>query len=315
MSAGRKKILVLGAGGMLGSMAADYLSRDETLSVTATVRDDAALSLLKTKIDGIDWKQFSITTEDQTKASLQQLGRFDWIVNAIGIIKPYARDDRLDERRNAIAVNAFFPYWLVEYADETQSQILQIATDCVYSGTKGHYLETDPHDPLDVYGKTKSLGEVPAHAIRHLRCSIIGPETKSYRSLLEWFLHQPQNAALNGFTNHQWNGVTTLHYAKICQGIIHRDISLPLLQHVVPACEISKYNLLLAFAESYHRKDLTIHAVEAATIIDRTLATTNAELNQSLWAAAGYPDSPPTIEKMVRETAAYDYRLSGCLES
>jgi dTDP-4-dehydrorhamnose reductase len=188
------------------------------------------------------------------------------------------------------------------------AKVLQIATDCVYSGHKGRYSESDHHDALDVYGKTKSLGECHLPSINHLRCSIIGPETKDHKFLVDWFLGQPQGAAVKGFSNHQWNGVTTLHFAKICRGIIREDLELPHLQHVIPGDIATKAEMLRAFGRYFNRPDIKIEVVEAATTIDRTLQTENRGLNQAIWAAAGY-EQPPTVEEMIRELSTFTLRM------
>jgi dTDP-4-dehydrorhamnose reductase len=204
------------------------------------------------------------------------------VINAIGVIKPYC-----ENIERAIRVNALFPHTLPKGT-------IQIATDCVYSGEQGNYVETDPHDATDTYGKTKSLGEAPH--INNLRCSIIGPEVKNHISLLDWFLSQDK---ANGFTNHLWNGITTYHFAKIVQGVIREGIELPQLQHIVPANKVSKAELLRIIARAYN-KDIPVTDTQADTSVDRTLATLNPQLNKDLWAIAGY-DSPPTIEQMVAE--------------
>jgi dTDP-4-dehydrorhamnose reductase len=142
--------------------------------------------------------------------------------------------------------------------------------------------------------------------VHHLRCSIVGPEPRKDLFLLAWLLNQPQGAELKGFTNHRWNGVTTLHFAHICRGIILHRLELPYLQHIIPADFITKYRLLCAFAQTYGRDDLVIKAVETGTVIDRTLATGNEEMNRTLWKCAGY-EQPPGIEAMVKEMAAYDF--------
>jgi len=309
----RSDILILGASGMLGSMVVDYLSRNKSFHVTATVRTHHYLDKLKATIKEVDWQLFSVKDNAETVNRFVSLGRFDWIINAIGIIKPYARDDQTAERENAIKINALFPYWLATATEKNGSKILQIATDCVYSGNKGHYVESDKHDALDVYGKTKSLGESPSDSFHHLRCSIVGPEIKSFLSLQEWFLRQPDNAQVNGYSNHMWNGLTTLHFAKICEGIITSGISLPKLQHIIPSGEISKNSLLNKYASVYERQDIQITAIEAPTIIDRTLKTENHLENTSLWKVAGYPGNPPTVEEMVEELGAFNFRLKEVL--
>jgi dTDP-4-dehydrorhamnose reductase len=301
------KVTILGASGMLGSIVTDFLSRDEKLSITATVRSSELIKKAGECVRNVEWKILDVKDKTRTIQQLLDLGKPDWIINAIGVIKPYSHDGNPMEVEQAITGNAAFPHWLARTF--TQSRILQIATDCVYSGNKGHYVESDKHDALDVYGKTKSLGEVLLPNVNHLRCSIIGPEPKSYVSLLEWFRQQPNHAKVSGYTNHSWNGVTTLHFAKICHGIIKNNTLLPHLQHLIPNGDITKHDLLCCFAQCYERSDIEITATEAPQKIDRRLATENNKLNTKLWQNTGYENGPPAIPEMVEELAAFDYRF------
>lgn len=251
-------ILITGRMGMLGSMVADTWDGD-----------------------------FDSTTRHQLNAlalSRDAFVGYDRVVNCIGLIKPYC-----DDEEKAIRVNALFPYSLPEGS-------IQIATDCVYSGKKGNYVESDPHDALDVYGKTKSLGEAPH--VKNLRCSIIGPEIRNHISLHDWILKQE---SAKGFTNHLWNGITTYHFSKIVQGAIREGTELPHLQHIVPADVVTKAQLLQIIVRAYG-KDIPIEEVEAPESVDRTLATNNPELNLKLWRDAGY-ETPPNIEQMIQELA------------
>jgi dTDP-4-dehydrorhamnose reductase len=297
------KVVVLGASGMLGSMVLSWLARDPALKLVATGREASLQTGIKALAPRSEFQLLDAETADaDTLAEL--LNGADWAVNCIGIIKPYIKDDNPAQTQRALRVNALFPHLLALAAERTQCQVLQIATDCVYSGMKGGYLETAPQDALDVYGKSKSLGEVHSPQVHHLRCSIIGPEPKAHVSLLDWFLGQPQGAGVKGFTNHDWNGVTTLQFAKLCHGVMKANLALPHLLHVVPSGAITKAELLKAFAASYGRADVAIEPVAAATVVDRTLGTTQAGLNAAVWQAAGY-EALPTVPQMVQEMADY----------
>lgn len=251
-------ILITGQTGMLGSMMANTWEGD----FTSTGRRQLDAENLRS----------------------DDLVGYDRIVNCIGLIKPYCTNIE-----KAIRVNALFPHLLPEGS-------IQIATDCVYSGYKGRYVETDLHDALDVYGKTKSLGEAPH--VNNLRCSIIGPEIRNHISLHDWILKQE---SAKGFTNHLWNGITTYHFSKIVQGAIREGTKLPHIQHIIPADIVTKAQLLQIIVRAYE-KDIPVEEVEAPEAIDRTLSTNNPELNSKLWRDAGYPQ-PPTIEQMIRELA------------
>lgn len=255
-----KMIAILGSSGMLGSMVAEHIGMD----FVAPQRPDF----------------------DARNPDMSLLEGVDRVINCIGLIKPHCGNVE-----DAIKVNALFPHYLPR-------KTIQIATDCVFSGTKGNYTETSPHDATDVYGKTKSLGEAPH--LTNLRCSIIGPEIKNHLSLLDWFL--AQEGEVSGFTNHFWNGITTYHFAKICKAIIEKDIDMTGVQHIVPANVVTKYELLRIIADVYG-KDIEIAGVKAPEAIDRTLSTDYPLTNKEYWRLAGY-DSPPTIRQMIEELAA-----------
>ena len=286
---------------MLGSMIVDLLSRDPDLSISATLRDT---SLPLTRIHtGVDWKRFDVLAPDYSILAGQK-----WIINAIGITKPLIKDDHPEQIERAVRVNSLFPAELVRAAGP-DARILQIATDCVFSGARGRYLESNPHDALDVYGKTKSLGESYGPNIHHLRCSLIGPEPKHFKFLIEWFRRQPQGGQVNGFRNHIWNGITTLQFARLCKGIIQHHPPLGHLQHVIPSGHITKAAMLHVFAAAYNRDDIRINDVDAGSIVDRTLDTEHPGPNRDLWRLAGY-DRPPTVEEMIYELASFDYRAA-----
>ncbi len=307
MHKSRTKVIVLGSTGMLGSLVLNYLSKIDKFSVKATCRNDAEAESIKSYPD-VEFRV--LDAEKSTIIDIQKtIKDVEWVINCIGVIKPYIHDDDAEESERAIRINSLFPYNLSKAAVATNSKIIQIATDCVYSGQKGTYTETDVHDAIDVYGKTKSLGEAYLPNVYNLRCSIIGPELKSHISLMDWFLGQSKGAKVNGFTNHQWNGVTTLQYAKICTGMIESNITFTHMQHIIPGNLITKADMLRSFAKEFNRTDISISDVEAPKVIDRTLDTNRKEMNQELWSIAGY-NVPPTVEEMIKELSLYNFNKS-----
>ncbi len=304
-----KKVAIMGSTGMLGAMTVDSFAGSGEFEVIATYRGADEGASLREDYPNVDFRELDAATAGVDEIATAIKGA-EWVVNAIGIIKPYIHDDNPDEVETAVRVNALFPHNLGKAAAQAGSKVIQIATDCVYSGQKGSYVESDAHDALDVYGKSKSLGEAYLDTMHHVRCSIIGPELKAHLSLMDWFLGNPEGSELNGFTNHQWNGVTTLHFARVAQGIIKDGLELPHSQHVVPGNRISKADLLRAFAKEFKREDIKVNDIEAPTVVDRTLETENNKLNQEIWKAAGY-STPPTIEQMVTELAEYGFPKKG----
>ena len=283
------KVAILGSTGMLGSMVRRYLSEQPGYDISVIDRDG-----------GMD-------AERVTAVGLSRfLSGHQYAINCIGIIKPRIDESDSDSVYDAIQVNAVFPHFLADAAEKVGCKVLQIVTDCVYSGITGSYTESSPHDATDVYGKAKSLGEVCSPNVHHLRCSIIGPEPEGRPkdSLLEWFLGQPQGATVKGYTNHRWNGITTLAFAKLCHGLMQEGIELLLAQHITPLDVVSKYYLLHHIACFYGRDDIQLDVAEASTAVDRTLSTKYHEIERALWLAAGYAPRPP-IAELVAELAAY----------
>lgn len=299
------KIVVLGASGMLGSMLVKHLSK--RFDVYATFRDKAKV----VPIPRVEYYGYSADF-DYLDLLFCEMGKdIRCVINAIGAIPQ--RTDDFD------VANKYLPKWLNTYVQSLDIVVIQPTTDCVFSGEESlryqngtikgisikrsiGYTEKDEHNPVDEYGLSKSQGEVRGDKVYHFRCSLVGPESHS-KSLLGWFLSQPKGASINGYTNHFWNGVTTLAFAKVCQGIIENNIKMPNVQHLVPADSVSKYELLCLFRKYFNRPDINIKPVDVEPI-NRTLSTVNKELNKRLWAEAGYKDIP-TIEQMVKELSEY----------
>ncbi len=266
-----KNILVLGISGMLGSMVFGYLSKNPDLKVYGTVRNpkyvkDRVFQFDAYKISQLEQKQFVDL-------------KIDYIINCIGITKPYSKDTDPAGVVRAIKINSDFPWELAKYAKKYNIKVLQIGTDCVYSGKRGNYKEDDVQDPLDVYGKSKSLGEVFDGTTLIIRGSIIGPEfKKEVTFLLEWFLNQPEKGTISGFEHHLWNGITTLQFAQVCEKIIFTNsfdklIAISYVHHFIPNSTVNKFELMNIFNEVFQKK-LNINKVnKPEEKLDRSLTS------------------------------------------
>jgi len=279
--------MVLGASGMLGKACDLVFSEDSNLKLVSTAR--RALP---------ETRKFDVLTDSIDELISAEAP--DWIINCIGIIKPHIKEDSSVSVENAISLNSLFPHAIANAIVGTNTKVIQIATDCVYSGREGRYLESSPHDPTDVYGKTKSLGEVSSDQFIHIRASIIGPEFGRSTSLQEWFLGQPKEAKVNGFTDHLWNGLTTHHFALLSRALINGDLNRNGKHHVLPSNILTKAELLETFAEVHERRDIQVEHVASANKIDRTLGTLDLDFSNHLWKLAGYSEVP-TIQQMIQE--------------
>lgn len=298
------KVLVLGSKGMLGSMVHRVLSHSMDIKVMGTSR-----STEDTHHSGPGWR-LPFRAEDPATLlrTLPLYGGWpDFIINCIGRIKPTIDDLDPESVAKAIEANAVLPHRLAGMAaDLSTCRIIHITTDCVFSGLVGGYTESALHDADDHYGKTKSLGEVVADNTMNLRCSIIGPElSRPTRSLLEWVIGQKMGANILGYSNHFWSGLTTLHFAHICQGLVtHDHLFRAGTQHLVPQDMATKFSLLQWIARAWGREDMTVEAIAHSQDLNMTLNTRFPDQNAALWNVSGYP-VPPTIDQMVRELAEF----------
>jgi dTDP-4-dehydrorhamnose reductase len=280
------KILVLGGTGMLGQAVLNLFKNSDEFEVDFTSRKPD---------QGIHTEQLIPGALDKILAHNPE-----WIINCIGIIKPYIDDSDLKSRSKAHEVNTVFPFELSKTAEKINAKIIQIATDCVFSGSKGNYSELDAHDPVDFYGFSKSKGEIISENFMNLRCSIVGRDSRNNKSLLEWFLSQGRDSKVTGYLDHIWNGITTNAFARICRGIIKEDLFKSGTFHQVPADIVSKAELLEIFREKFNRPDLLIEKKLTGDEIDRTLSTVDPYGNSQRWIAAGYQDVP-TIKELIKE--------------
>ena len=290
------KIAVLGSTGMLGSALTQVLEKQfqyiyefNRSGVSATGKNEA--------------RTIEVTETNEVSSCLNGL-QIDYIINCIGMIKHLINEEDQKSIKLAHQINSDFPRYLNDLARRLEIPVIQVGTDCVFSGKSGSYSENDRHDPTDIYGLTKDKGEDNARDSMVIRCSIIGRELKSRNSLLEWVLSQPLEARINGFSNHIWNGVTTLHFSQIIAGIIHSGTYKPGILHLVPADKVSKYELINLISTYFERKDLQINQFEAEIPINRSLTSGNPERNLRIWRDGGY-NQIPTIEEMVSTYAKW----------
>jgi dTDP-4-dehydrorhamnose reductase len=229
---------------------------------------------------------------------------FDFVINSIGMVKQVI-DDRSDKDIfEAKRINSEFLENLNIFSGNTGVPVIQIGTDCVYSGKTGQYSENSYFDPIDTYGITKTVGEQSLSEAMLIRCSIIGREIKSFVSLIEWVLKQPIGAKINGFTNHFWNGVTTLQFSEIVSGVLKNDGFSKGTVHLVPSNVISKNKLIKLIAAEFGRTDLEICDFVAENAVNRSLVTVDPARNLQMWRAGGY-NEVPSIQEMISKYAQW----------
>ena len=258
----KKKILVLGSTGMLGHQVVSYFLNFDDYDVI----DIAFRSKLREKTIVSD-----VTNKTTFEKIVTEL-KPDFIVNCIGILIHGSSNVE-----NAIYLNAYLPHQLKKISKNIGAKLIHISTDCVFSGDKGGYIETDVKDGKGVYSQTKKLGEIEDDANLTLRTSIIGPELKNNgEGLFHWFMNQQGD--ITGFTRAIWSGVTTIELAKAIKWSIDNDITG--LYHVTNNTSISKYDLLKLF-QKYTKKDINIKS-SSGKDVDKSFIDTRLSMDYEI---------------------------------
>lgn len=231
------KILVLGATGMLGHKLMQVLSR--SYDVFGTVRGKSASYECHPILGGLSL--CGDTHAEDIDSIIRALAevRPDVVVNCIGVIKQHPLSN---DPLHSITINSIFPHRLQRLCKTSGARMIHISTDCVFSGRKGSYIESDTPDAEDLYGRTKLLGEVSEPGSLTIRTSIIGRELQGNYGLVEWFLRN-RGESVQGYANAIFTGFTSLALANIIQNIIKSYPDLHGLWHI-SSDPISKYDLL-----------------------------------------------------------------------
>jgi dTDP-4-dehydrorhamnose reductase len=277
------RVLVLGGGGMLGHKLCQILGRrfetyatfrGEPPTVPGVFEDVNALV-------GID-----VSDVDQVAETVRRV-RPAFVLNAIGLVKQ--RKEAMDPIR-AISVNSLFPHQVAAICRIEAARLIHISTDCVFSGRRGDYTEDDIPDPVDLYGRSKLLGEVDATHVLTLRTSIIGRELGAGLGLVEWFLSNA-GGRVSGYRSAVYSGVTTRALSVIIAHVME-NVPLSGLWHV-SAPSITKLDLLRRINDAFGTK--TTIDVDDRFRCDRSL------VSERFWAATSI--ERPTWQSMIREMA------------
>ena len=223
------KILVLGSRGMLGHLVVKYFDQNVNYEVFSISRNSENRTN-HYKLDLTDFKELQNIIDN-----LQP----DFVINCAGILVKGS----VDNIKNAILINSYLPHFISEIMGNT-CKFIHVSTDCVFDGKAGGYKENEDVSPSDIYGRTKSLGEIiNNNHVLTIRTSIIGLEISKHKTgLLEWFLNEEET--INGYVNDYWSGVTTLELVKVIDYCISVKWYCG-VKHLAMEDKISKYDLLV----------------------------------------------------------------------
>ncbi len=247
---------------MLGSAVLRVMDEKAEWQVYGTVRDPSAKRFFGDKIRANIIAGVNIEQVDQLVGILQS-SRPNVVINCVGLIK---QKEAVDDPLVALPVNAIFPHRLAGLCKLFDARLIHISTDCVFSGSRGNYVESDIVDARDLYGVSKAIGELNYSHTITLRTSIIGHELQSSNGLLEWFLSQKN--ACKGYTRAIFSGLPTVVLAQIVLKHVIPNHELYGIYHVASQ-PISKYELLKIIADVYE-KEITI-IQDDELVINRSL--------------------------------------------
>ena len=237
------RILILGGDGMLGHRLLKSFSPRHVTKVTLRkgleTYESSGFFNEANSYPGVD-----VLAPGRLAGVLSDF-RPEAVINAIGIVKQI-----LATRENVpvMEINARFPHRLADLCRATGAHLVHMSTDCVFSGKRGNYRETDPADADDLYGRSKLLGEVRESNCLTLRTSIIGRELYNKRGLLEWFLSQ--RGKVKGYRKAVFSGFSTLEMARIIESLLTKHSDASGLYHV-SSDPITKYDLLVMIRDAF----------------------------------------------------------------
>ena len=241
------RVIVLGGDGMLGHKVFQVFNENHETHATFLTQEHytSALPVYKDVSSPRIHTGINALESDSIEGLILEL-KPDVVVNCIGLIKQLkeASDYML-----AIQMNSLLPHNLARICSSVDSRLVHVSTDCVFSGDKGNYTEDDPSDVMDLYGKSKSLGEVNYAPHLTVRTSIIGREWVRSTALLEWFLSQ-QGKTVRGYKNAIYTGLTTESIARMIEKTVTERPDITGLWHV-SSNPVSKLELLTMIRDAW----------------------------------------------------------------
>lgn len=270
------RFLILGCNGMAGHMISLYLKEQG--------HDVLGFALSKSKLVE------SVSGDAQDAGFMKEVigvDKFDTIINCIGLLNQSCEE----HKAAAVYLNSYFPHQLVQLTEGTHTQVIHMSTDCVFSGTRGQYTETDFRDGATFYDRSKALGEIENDKDLTMRQSIVGPDiNQNGIGLLNWFMQQHGEVA--GYTGAMWTGQTTLQLAKTMEVVAKERVHG--LYNMVPDTNISKCDLLRLFNKYIRKEEVTIIPVDKMAV-DKSLKRTRWDFDYII----------PDYETMVVELAEW----------
>jgi dTDP-4-dehydrorhamnose reductase len=184
-------------------------------------------------VEGVDTARL-----DSVTAAIGDI-RPDVLLNCVGLVKQRAESK---DAVLAVETNSLLPHRLSLVCSAAGARLIHLSTDCVFSGRGGPYTQESVPDPVDLYGRSKLLGETPLGPALTLRTSIVGRQLTGHTSLFDWVLSQ-RGCRVRGFRRALYTGLTTEALARVIGLLIENHPGLSGVWQVA-SDPINKYELV-----------------------------------------------------------------------
>lgn len=243
------RIAVLGSKGLLGSELLRELTGGN-LEVRGFSRDD------------LDFSGSNVND------LIRRFEGFDAVINAAAFTNVLEAEKNSEA---AFSINANFPKNLALACREIGSKLAQISTDYVFSGhTKEPYSTSSSRDPINVYGKSKALGErfVEDSGAKFtiFRTSwLYGSEGKCFPKSVIAKLKEKSEVGVVGDQIGQptW----TKDVARVVMNSLRSDVEAPIV-HASSSGEASWYDFAVEIATSKGFEKTQIVEIETESLLE-----------------------------------------------
>lgn len=232
------RVTVFGAAGMLGTEVCTELVR-RGHSVVACTHEQGNV---------FDYKFVCLVTQEA-----------DAVINCAGMTNFHGMPSDM------IRANSVGP-WVI--AQNFSGPVLHVSTDCVFNGMVANRINftSDNPTPLDLYGRSKLLGECKFANVTNVRTSFIGFR----HGLLRWLINN-KDGEVNGRINCFWSGSTVQAVAEGLVGTLTLN-SRRNIEHLATERSMNKYDVLV-FINDLLKLNIKIRPVEEPRI-NRALRAT-----------------------------------------
>jgi dTDP-4-dehydrorhamnose reductase len=292
------RVGITGASGMLGAALVIHLSKSHEIFATSRGKGEEG--------ENIEWDCFNLTNTALLNKWLNKV-KPDIVIHCAAIVNVDLCEDNVEL---ATKLHVETTKVMVNYLDLNGGKLIYISTDSVFDGKKQRsYNEDDLVSPLNIYAKTKLMGEQSVLSLNNsglvLRVNIIGWTQEGKTSFAEWMLKNlVDNGPLKLFHDIYFSPLHVDNLSLIIEKIIKNPIFG--LYHCASSDSISKYEFGKKMAEIFQLFDLNINRVSVDDMEFKTDRPKNMALDVRKISFALSYDLPNAVDAIKLMKCQYD---------